>query len=231
MSAPTGAAIEVAALSYAWRGTAGSGIAFAGFGVDRGESVFVRGASGSGKSTLLGLLAGVLVGPRGAVRVLGTDLACLGASARDRFRGRHIGYVFQQFNLVPYLSVIDNVLLPCRFSRDRRERACAGGRDAHGEALRLLEALDLGGGLAAREAVSLSVGQQQRVAAARALIGSPEVVLADEPTSALDADRQAAFLGLLRAQCAAAGTALVFASHDMRLADRFDRVVTVGGMP
>ncbi len=191
--------------------------------VEAGEQVFVHGPSGSGKSTLLNLLAGVLVPDTGELRALGIDLPRLSAAARDRFRVDHVGLIFQQFNLIPYLSVLDNVLLPCRFSPRRRQRASADGGDARTAAAALLSHLDLAENLWQRPATALSVGQQQRVAAARALIGRPEIVIADEPTSALDAARQAAFLDLLRCECAAADAALLFVSHDQRLAGAFPR--------
>jgi putative ABC transport system ATP-binding protein len=187
----------------------------------RGERVFVAGPSGCGKSTLLGLVAGVLVPQRGTVRVLGEDLGRLPGAARDRFRGSHCGIVFQLFNLVPYLSVVDNVLLPVRFSPERRARVGAQARD---EARRLLAALGLGALDAdARGVATLSVGEQQRVAVARALLGRPELVIADEPTSALDADARGAFLELLLAECRAAGSTLLFVSHDAALGPLFDR--------
>ena len=137
----------------------------------------------------------------------------------DRHRADHLGYIFQQFNLLPYLSVIDNVRLPCRFSARRRQRAGSGAAE------RLLERMGMDASLWHRAAGELSVGQQQRVAAARALIGAPEVVLADEPTSALDEDLRDAFMTLLLERCAEAGSALVFVSHDARLATRFARRV------
>ena len=189
----------------------------------RGEHAFLHGPSGCGKSTLLSLIGGVLLPGNGRIELLGEDLGRLRSTQRDRLRADHIGFVFQQFNLVPYLPVIDNVLLPCRFSARRRERAQAGGASLRGEAERLLGHLDLARDLWRRPATDLSVGQQQRVAAARALIGHPELLIADEPTSALDAERQEAFLELLLREANAAGSTVLFVSHDRRLASHFVR--------
>lgn len=192
-----------------------------------GERVFLHGPSGSGKSTLLGLLGGINLPQTGELQCLGHDMRQISARARDQFRVDHIGFVFQQFNLLPYLSVIDNVLLPCRFSRLRRTRAIETDHSEHAAAMRLLNHLDLPESLYARSAQALSTGQQQRVAVARALIGQPELVIADEPTSALDAARQERFLDLLGSECAAAGSTLLFVSHDMRLASHFDRTLAL----
>ena len=186
-----------------------------------GERLFVHGPSGSGKSTLLNLIGGVVQPARGEVRLLGQPLAALGTAARDAFRAAHTGFIFQQFNLIPYLSVLDNVRLPCRFSQRRAERA----GDETQEARRLLSALDIAAELWTRPANRLSVGQQQRVAAARALLGKPEIIIADEPTSALDAGRQAAFLDLLLAEARAAGSSVLFVSHDLALAEHFERTL------
>jgi putative ABC transport system ATP-binding protein len=123
------------------------------------------------------------------------------------------------------LGVLDNVLLPCGFSRRRRERATASQGSTRAAAIALLNALELPASLYQRPASDLSVGQQQRVAAARALIGQPDIVIADEPTSALDEDRREAFMRLLMAQCAQAGSALLFVSHDTRLATHFSTVM------
>ncbi|MBK8068933.1 MAG: ABC transporter ATP-binding protein [Rhodanobacteraceae bacterium] len=188
-----------------------------------GERLFLRGPSGSGKSTLLSLIAGVLLPQRGSIRLDGTALERLRPAARDHLRADHIGFVFQQFNLLPYLDAVDNVLLPLGFSRRRAARV-VGDPAAHARAL--LQRLDLDPqALAGRPAAELSVGQQQRVAAARALIGGPELVIADEPTSALDSDARDAFLGLLFEECRRAGAALLFVSHDRSLQARFDRVL------
>jgi putative ABC transport system ATP-binding protein len=195
----------------------------AAFELAAGEQVFLYGPSGSGKSTLLNVLAGVLLPRTGDLTILGQSLPHLSGAARDRFRADHIGLIFQQFNLIPYLSVLDNVLLPCRFSARRRERAGEPKQNA----ARLLTHLDLDESLWTRPATELSVGQQQRVAAARALIGAPELIIADEPTSALDAERQTAFLELLTRECTETGAALVFVSHDHRLAGRFTRTLAL----
>lgn len=189
--------------------------------LDAGTSLFLRGPSGSGKSTLLNLVGGVLLPLQGRVRLLDADLATLSGAARDRFRADHVGFVFQQFNLLPYLSALDNVTLPCDFSALRRRR-CG---DPHSQAMELLSRLGLDAPLWTRPAAQLSVGQQQRVAAARALIGTPELVVADEPTSALDSDARDGFLDLLFAECRRAGSALLFVSHDRSLEGRFDRAL------
>lgn len=219
------AVIRIDQLLFRWSTGTAPCLDIAAFAVGAGERIFLYGPSGSGKSTLLGLLGGVLVPERGRLHLLDTELTALSATARDRFRADHIGFIFQQFNLIPYLSVIDNVLLPCRFSARRLERATNGGKALRDEAARLLGHLDLDAELQARPVTQLSVGQQQRVAAARALIGQPEIVIADEPTSALDAERQVAFLELLARECADAGSTLVFVSHDRRLAAGFDREI------
>lgn len=219
--------VELAGVRFSWPGAPAPVLDIESFRVAPGERVFLHGPSGSGKSTLLGLLAGVLLPQSGTVRVLGRELGALSGPARDRFRADHVGYVFQMFNLVPYLSVLENVCLPCGFSASREARARAAGRTVEAEALRLLEQLGMAGALAGRVATALSVGQQQRVAAARALIGSPELLIADEPTSALDAGARADFLGLLFEECWRTGTTLLFVSHDAALAASFDRSVAL----
>ncbi len=216
------AVLSAEALRFAWPGASAPCIDIERLDIEAGEAVFLHGPSGCGKSTLLSLLAGVLVANAGRVTLLGQDWAALSGAARDRQRVAHVGYIFQQFNLLPYLSVLDNVLLPCRFSARRREQAGREG-GARAQAAQLLEAMGLPQALWKRQAMQLSVGQQQRVAAARALIGHPEVVIADEPTSALDEDRREAFLDVLVEACRANRSALVFVSHDQRIAARFGR--------
>ena len=216
--------LSAEALRFAWPGVKAPCIDIEAFRITAGESVFLHGPSGCGKSTLLSLLAGVLVADEGRVTLLGHDWSQLSGAARDRSRVAHVGYIFQQFNLLPYLSVLDNVLLPCRFSA-RRETQAARSGSARDEAEHLLAQMGLDRHLWKRQALQLSVGQQQRVAAARALIGQPEVVIADEPTSALDEDRREAFLDVLLTACAVHHSALVFVSHDQRIAQRFARHV------
>ena len=216
--------LSAAALRFGWPGADRPCIDIERFEVEAGEAVFLHGPSGCGKSTLLSLLAGVLIADAGQVRLLGHDWAALSGAARDRARVAHVGYIFQQFNLLPYLSVLDNVLLPCRFSGRRMAQATQDG-SALAQARELLARMGLDSSLWQRQAMQLSVGQQQRVAAARALIGHPEVVIADEPTSALDEDRREAFLDVLLAACEANRSALVFVSHDQRIAGRFSRHV------
>lgn len=190
--------------------------------VEKGERILLRGPSGSGKSTLLNLAAGVATPTSGEILLLGGPFSALPGAKRDRKRADHIGVVFQLFNLVPYLSVRENVLLSTRFSPRRRERL--KGQE-WAEADRLLEALGMQG-LCDRAAVELSVGEQQRCAVARALLGGPELLLADEPTSALDEDRREEFLRLFGEECARSGTAVILSSHDARLTPFFDRTLT-----
>ena len=196
-----------------------------------GERLFIKGPSGSGKSTLLSLLSGVTTAVAGSVRVMEQALERLGSVERDHFRADHIGYIFQMFNLIPYLSVVDNVMLPCRFSARRRAEALARGNDLEAEARRLLQHLDMDHPELHRRAVTtLSVGQQQRVAAARALMGSPELLIADEPTSSLDSDRRESFIRLLFDECRQVGATLIFVSHDASLEHLFDRTVDLAAV-
>jgi putative ABC transport system ATP-binding protein len=220
---PHAAVVELTGLRFAWTRSGSPVIDIERLLVAPGERVFVRGASGSGKSTLLSLVAGVVTPQAGSIRVLGRDMGTLTSAQRDRFRADHIGFIFQMFNLIPYLSVLENVTLSCGFSARRRS---AARPSVAAEAVRLLKHLDMAGAdLLRRPVTELSVGQQQRVAAARALIGAPQLVIADEPTSSLDADRRRAFIDLLFRECAREQAALLFVSHDASLAPRFDRAI------
>ena len=210
--------LQIRHLRFGWPGAADS-IDIESLDLPAGRTLFLHGPSGCGKSTLLGLMAGVLQAREGTVSLLGKPWAALAAGARDARRADHVGVIFQQFNLLPYLTVLDNVLLPCRFSKLRASRSDPTPSAA---AQALLQRMGLAQALWQRRADALSVGQQQRVAAARALLGRPELVIADEPTSALDASLRDGFMDLLLGECAARGSTLVFVSHDERLAERFD---------
>ncbi|MDJ0873286.1 MAG: ABC transporter ATP-binding protein [Gammaproteobacteria bacterium] len=218
--------IDVRELEFRWQPQAPTVLSIDALQVAPGECVFIKGPSGSGKSTLLSLLSGVTTAVAGTVRVMDQALERLAGVQRDHFRANHIGYIFQMFNLIPYLSVADNVMLPCRFSARRRARALARGNGLEAEARRLLRHLDMDHpDLHQRAVTTLSVGQQQRVAAARALMGSPELLIADEPTSSLDADRRESFIRLLFNECREVGATLIFVSHDASLERLFDRTV------
>jgi putative ABC transport system ATP-binding protein len=192
--------------------------------IARGEKVFLYGPSGSGKTTLLGILAGVLKANEGSVRIFGHDFTRISGPARDALRGAHIGYIFQMFNLIPYLNVLENMMLPCRISTERGLRL--NGRPLEKAAKEMAERLGIGS-IVLEKVIDLSVGQQQRVAAGRALLGSPELMIADEPTSALDEDQRENFLDLLFTHCREIGSTLVFVSHDRRMMPLFDRALSL----
>ena len=223
---PSSIAIELSGIRFAWRDHLEPVLMIEHLQIKRGERVFIAGPSGCGKSTLLSLVAGVVVPQRGTVMVNGCQLNGLHGAARDRFRADNIGFIYQMFNLIPYLSVVENVTLPCRFSSRRRDRSSARSSGYKNEVLRLLKYLGMDEATVIDKPVTeLSVGQQQRVAAARALIGTPDIVIADEPTSSLDADRREAFIQLLFNECDRKDTTIVFVSHDTGLENLFDRTI------
>jgi putative ABC transport system ATP-binding protein len=225
---PQTTAIQVKDLRFSWRKELPEVLLIPELEVACGERTFIRGASGSGKSTLLALLAGVNLPTDGEVTILGETINLLSGARRDHFRSDHIGFVFQLFNLIPYLSVLENVVLPCRFSRRRKQKATESGNPLHNEAMRLLSHLDMAhDDLIHRPVTELSVGQQQRVATARALIGAPEIIIADEPTSALDSDMRQTFIRLLFQECEETGSTLLFVSHDRQLESLFERHITL----
>jgi len=213
--------IEIKDLTYRWKGQSKNTLEIAELSVSRGEHVFLRGESGSGKTTLLNLLAGILAPEEGELHLLEKPAHQMTPSVRDRFRADHMGVIFQQFNLLPYLSTLENVTLPCQFSSLRKERA----GNIEEQSIALLEHLKLDAELRSKPVTDLSVGQQQRVAVARALIGQPEIILADEPTSALDTRTRDAFLKLLFDQADAQNSTVVFVSHDPYIAESFPRVI------
>jgi len=208
-------------VQYRWPGRTSFGLPVPNLTLAPAETVLLLGESGSGKSTLLSLICGTIIAQSGIVSVAGNNIASLSAGKRDRFRAETIGLIFQQFNLLPFASVQDNILLPLQFAPMRRKRVPV----LVAEAERLCRALGLPSDIMTVRAGALSVGQQQRVAAARALIGTPQLIIADEPTSSLDATTQATFLQLLFAQSRAHDTTLLMVSHDARLSSQFDRVI------
>lgn len=214
------AAVEIRDVAFSWRGRTTFSLVLPELTVAAGERLFLLGESGSGKSTLLSLICGITTPDQGQIKINGTALSDLRPAARDGFRAENIGVIFQMFNLLPYASPLENILLPLSFAPERSARVV----DPRAEAVRLTCALGLPETLVTEaRTTELSIGQQQRVAAARALIGSPKLIVADEPTSSLDAATQGAFLDLLMGQAEAAGATLIMVSHDARLATRFDR--------
>ncbi len=195
------------------------------FQIHRGQSVFLKGPSGSGKSTLLGLIGGVVKPRSGTITIAGKDITRLSPPRRDQVRADNLGIIFQQFNLLPFLGVLGNITLPCRFSSRRRQASI----DAYGSPAKEAESLVLSLGLSKNtfeQPVSkLSVGQQQRVAVARALMGGPQLIIADEPTSALDQQNRDKFIELLNEQRSRFGSSLLFVSHDSALSKHFDRSI------
>lgn len=218
--------IRLKDVSYCWPGQQQPTLNIPLLEVEKGEHLFLHGPSGTGKTTLLNLLTGINTPQSGQVEILGSDIAQLSESKRDRFRADHLGVIFQQFNLLPYLSVLENVLLSCDFSKKRRQQAGNPTESAQ----QLLLDMEVSGELLHSKVSNLSMGQQQRVAVARALIGNPEIIIADEPTSALDTDNRDRFLDLLFSESDKFGSTLIFVSHDTQIQQRFDRVVSLAAI-
>jgi putative ABC transport system ATP-binding protein len=219
------ACITLKHVGFRWPGAQHATLDIPQLVISRGEQVLLRGASGCGKSTLLSLIAGIHQPLTGSVEVLDHDLGQLSQRQRDQLRANEIGYIFQQFNLLPYLSALDNVALACQFSPARRQRLRQQGLTIQQASTELLQRLGLNAAQQQAKAEQLSVGQQQRVAAARALLGAPALIIADEPTSALDQAHRDAFIEVLFAQCAAQQSTLLFVTHDATLAKHFGRVI------
>ncbi len=217
----TATALQSRNLGFRW-GRQRPLLTFPDLDLQTGEHLFLHGPSGSGKSTLLSLLAGLQRPTTGELMMLGEDVSHRASGDRDRFRADHLGVIFQQFNLVPYLTPLANVLLPTRLSPLRRQRATP---TPTAEAASMLGALAIAEDHWQRPVSQLSIGQQQRVAAARALTGAPEIILADEPTSALDADNRDRFIELLLTLAKARHTSVIFVSHDLGLAHHFHHQV------
>ena len=218
--------VKMTDVRFAWKTQSDPVLMIKDFEISRGEHIFLHGPSGSGKTTLLSLIAAVLESQSGSVVIDDVNLDDLKGGQRDQFRVDRMGLIFQQFNLLPFLSVAENVQLSCRFSSSRQARACEAGLTLDQETDRLLKAKRLEPSAIRHRATSeLSVGQQQRVAVARALVGRPSLVIADEPTSSLDSDARQAFVDLLFSEIESAGSTLLFVSHDNSLAKSFSRSV------
>lgn len=185
--------------------------------LETGENVFIHGPSGCGKSTLLNLVSGILSPSSGEILILGERLESISQQKRDRFRANHIGYVFQQFNLIPYLSAVENIQLAQQFSKKPSSNSAPEIKD-------LLNKLNVSTEDRLKPCSKLSIGQQQRVAIARALINKPEILIADEPTSSLDQNNRDNFISELMSLTNEHNISLIFVSHDMTLAKNFDRV-------
>ncbi|KZN32632.1 hypothetical protein N480_25160 [Pseudoalteromonas luteoviolacea S2607] len=219
--------IQISDLIFSWPGQPLATLHISNLHIAKGEKLFLHGPSGSGKSTLLGLLAGIQTAQQGNITILGQDLGQLSDANRDKFRADHIGTIFQNFNLLPYLSPVENVILGCNFSDRRTATLKSANSTANQQAITLLEELGIDELCRSRSVGELSIGQQQRVAAARAFIGQPELIIADEPTSALDADNRDVFIKQLFEQADHYQATVLFVSHDNSLADLFDRKVSL----
>lgn len=186
--------------------------------VAEGEQVFMMGDSGSGKTTLLNLLCGILTPTQGEVNVLGENLSALSNSRKDTFRANNIGVVFQRFNLIPYLTVLDNIRLASVLAKNKNSFNQSKVKE-------LIQLLKLPLAILQQKVNQLSVGQQQRVAIVRAFINEPQVLLVDEPTSALDASARDAFMHLLMKLCDKQNATLIFVSHEQSLSKHFSSMV------
>ncbi len=226
MTNPKRPIIEIENVKFHWPQQKQTLLDIERFEVEAGEHLFIQGASGSGKSTLLNLMAGVLTPQHGQIKLLGHELNTLSSAQKDRLRADHLGIVFQQFNLLPYLNALENIQLVLEVSAARMQREKQLGKPD--ERIRaLLSELGLDESITTQKATQLSIGQQQRVAVARALIGQPEILIADEPTSALDSDSRERFLSQLFHAAADANTTIIFVSHDQSLQSNFSRSINL----
>lgn len=222
--------IAIANLSFSWPTKNKSSLEIPEWKIHQGQGIFLYGRSGSGKSTLLNLISGILQPQQGSITIDGQKVSAMKPRQRDHFRAQNLGIIFQQFNLIPYLSVIDNIRLSQTFS---------GAEYNHERILELTGKLGLNTNILHQKANQLSVGQQQRVAVIRALYHRPKLIIADEPTSALDTDTRDEFIQLLLEQNAEQNTkkniegstttksSILFVSHDRSLASNFDQQIDI----
>jgi len=222
MSKPTSDLIDIRSLRFQYPGTSEPILDIETFQMKAAEKIFLFGTSGSGKSTLLEILSGVLPAVAGEVYVCGQNLNVMTSAERDRFRAENMGYVFQSFNLIPYLNVRENILLPLRLNPKAHTRLL--GQEPEDRVRFLCGQLGIEK-LLRKNILELSVGQQQRVAVARALLTRPKLLLADEPTSALDFDHREKFLQLIFEIGVEEKLGVFFVSHDRSLKGLFDRAL------
>jgi putative ABC transport system ATP-binding protein len=215
--------LETTALSYDFG--SGKELQFPDLQITAGEKIIVVGPSGSGKSTFLNLLSGVLPIQTGSIRLLGNSYRDLSPIQLDTVRANHIGIIFQSLNLIPYLSGFDNAFLGLEFSKARRTKV----EDRASAAALLGSGLGLTLNTLKKKPHQLSIGQQQRIAVIRAMLGSPELILADEPTSALDPKATKNFVSELNDSIEKSAQAIVVVSHNPDLIPWFDRVISLGG--
>ena len=215
--------IKIESLNFYWSKKSNFKIFVPSLEIKKGEKVLLLGESGSGKTTLLSLICGFLNPLSGSISINGNTINELSSKKRDEYRADNIGIIFQQFNLLPYANVVDNVLLPLYFSQARSKNIV----NKRAAALELFKQLRLPDDIAQYKASNLSVGQQQRVAVARALIGNPSLIIADEPTSSLDTNAQQLFLDLMFKQISENNSTLLMVSHDKSLSNRFDRQINI----
>jgi putative ABC transport system ATP-binding protein len=208
--------LEIRNLQKSYPGSAGPVLDISHFQLEEGQQMALQGRSGSGKSTLLNLISGLLLPDCGSVLLDNQDLSRLTEAQRDRYRGRKLGYVFQSFHLLPGLTVWENLWLA----------AALNGPVAPSRLEHFLQRLDLQAHRH-RRPQQLSVGQQQRVAVARALVNQPRLVLADEPTGNLDAELARQALKLLREVCAESSSALLLVSHDAAILSQFEHCTSL----
>lgn len=190
----------------------------------KGDKVFIKGPSGAGKTTFLNVLTALHKTQKGQISILGKNIKQFSASQADSFRADHFGIIFQTFHLLPYLSVIENIILPCQFSKLKHQRVLKKFKSLEQAAMQLCKHLDLSDDIFKTPISNLSIGQKQRVAIARSLIGQPEIILADEPSSALDDERKEQFIKLLLKECEIHEKTLIFVSHDQSLEGFFDKI-------
>lgn len=219
-------AININHCFFQYKATPPFSIAIEKLTIQASQHLFLEGPSGCGKTTLLNLFTGILLPNDGQISVLGTDIATLTNPQRDRFRADHFGIIFQAFNLIPYLSIAENIALPCTFSSLKRERVLSY-HSIEAEVQGLCQELNMDATMLNRPVHELSIGQQQRVAIARALIGQPDIIIADEPTSALDEANKQAFIETLLNECKKRQSTLIFVSHDTSLKNHFNHIHTL----